>query len=115
MRVNTSLDILLKRCGASELFYFGDLDARGVVIGAGAAQRRAGRKAAPLTPAATFYSWLLAHGRVQWSKPKRRRRLTPSHGFPVRSALPSPSCLQRGAGFLRSRWERAFSVNGHRP
>jgi hypothetical protein len=45
LRVNTSIDILLERCGASELFYFGDLDARGVAIGAGAAQRRAARKA----------------------------------------------------------------------
>jgi hypothetical protein len=56
------IDSLLERCGSSELFYFGDLDRRGLRIGAGAAQRRAERNAVPLMPAATFYRWLLAHG-----------------------------------------------------
>jgi hypothetical protein len=56
------IDSLLERRGSSQLYYFGDLDPRGVHIGAGAAQRRAARESVPLQPAATLYAWLLAQG-----------------------------------------------------
>src|SRR5262249_40111924 len=56
------VDSLLGRCGSSELLYFGDLDPRGVRMGAGAAQRRVGRQAVPLAPAMDYYRWLLDNG-----------------------------------------------------
>jgi hypothetical protein len=56
------IDALLDSCCSTELFYFGDLDPRGIRIASGAAQRRAARKAAPLMPATILYRWLLRHG-----------------------------------------------------
>jgi hypothetical protein len=58
----TFIDELLDRFQASELFYFGDIDPRGLHIASRAAKRRVHRQVCTLQPAATLYRWLLTHG-----------------------------------------------------
>ena len=68
----TFIDELLDRFAATELFYFGDIDPRGLHIASRAAKRRADRQACPLRPAVTLYKWLLAHGARTDLKQKER-------------------------------------------
>jgi hypothetical protein len=56
------IDELNSRFQAEALFYFGDLDPRGLRIASRAADRRAERGGLPLQPASALYDWLLAAG-----------------------------------------------------
>lgn len=106
------LDALLERCESRQLFYFGDLDARGLRIGAGARTMARRAKAVPLLPAATFYAWLLAQGvRVpaesgEWADADDLAWLR------MRCASPSPSCLPVGGGSHRNAWGHGRYVSG---
>ena len=59
----TFIDELIGRFHAEALYYFGDIDPAGLRIASQAAQRRALRRALPLQPAASLYTWLLQYGR----------------------------------------------------
>ena len=72
----TFIDELLARFESTALFYFGDIDPRGLHIASRAAERRAQRQACPLRPAATLYGWLVAHGAR--TDLKRKERASPA-------------------------------------
>src|SRR5262249_12108836 len=58
----TFIDELVDRFSAAGLFYFCDIDPRGLHIASRAAKRRTDRQACPLRPATILYKWLLVHG-----------------------------------------------------
>ena len=82
------LDTLLERCDSRALLYLGDLDPRGLRIAAATAARRAARRAIPLSPAVTFYDWLLARGRRVLAESRERPRAAYLAWLPERLRVP---------------------------